>query len=158
MNNFHITKFKFFKLSTYIPMLFLVVMGLSLILFKMYPIRISHHIEIIIGIGAVLFILGSMLIFWSEKTRHTLFNFSENLTCHDFAIGIYKRSRSPGTFGFILLFLGFACFMNSYVVLFTVIVFFLILSFIVIPFIEKKKIEYCGDAYREYMQMVRMWW
>lgn len=158
MKHNNITKFKFFKLSTYIPMLFLLVMGLSLIFFRLYPVRISYRIEVIVAIGIVLFIVGSLLIFLSEKTRNTLFDFSENLTCYDFAVGIYKKSRYPGAFGFILLFLGFACFLNSYAVLFTAIIFFFILSFIIIPIIEKKKIEYCGDAYREYMQMVRMWW
>lgn len=150
-------KFKFFKLSAYMPMLFLVAMGFSLLFFRLYPIRISHHFEITISIGVLLFILGSYLVIASEKTRHTMFAFSENLTCYDFATGIFKRSRHPGTLGFLLLFLGFACFLNSYAALFTVILHFLLLSFVFIPLMEREIIKYCGEPYVEYMHTVRMW-
>ncbi len=150
-------KFKFFKLYAYMPILFLVAIGFSLLFFRIYPVRISHHLEIMIGLGALLFIIGSVLVVMSEKKRHNMFDFSENLTCYDFADGIFKKSRHPGTLGFIIIFLGFACFMNSYAVLYTIVLHFLLLSFLFIPLMEREIVKYCGDSYTEYMQSVRMW-
>jgi protein-S-isoprenylcysteine O-methyltransferase Ste14 len=143
-----LAKFKFFKLSAYMPILFLVAIGFSLLFFRLYPVRITHHLEIIISIGVFLFIVGSALVLLSERTRHTMFEFSENLTCYDFATGIFKKSRHPGTLGFLLLFLGFACFLNSYAVLITVILHFMLLTFVMIPLIEHSK--FCDFKSKKY--------
>lgn len=150
-------KFRFFKLYAYMPMLFLVAMGFSLLFFRLYPVRISHHLEIMIGLGVLFFTIGSVLVILSEKKRHQMFDFSEGLVCYDFADGIFKKSRHPGTLGFLVLFLGFACFMNSYAVLYTVIFHFLLLSFVFIPLLEREFVHHCGESYTEYMRNVRMW-
>lgn len=150
-------QFKFLKLSVYTPILFLVAMGFSLLLFRLYPVRISHHPIIMTGIGIGLFVIGTLLVIFAERSRHNLFHFSQGLTCYDFATGIYKYSRHPGTLGFLLLFLGFAFLLNTQAVLFTVFLHFMLLSFIFIPLIEREIESQCGDSYREYKKMVRMW-
>jgi protein-S-isoprenylcysteine O-methyltransferase Ste14 len=148
---------KFLKLSVYTPTLFLVAIGFALLFFRLYPVRISYHLTIVTSIGIGLFIIGTILVILAERSRHNLFHFSEGLTCYDFSVGVYNHSRHPGTLGFLMLFLGFAFLLNSQAILITVFLHFLLLSLVFIPLIEREIEQNCGNPYKEYKKIVRMW-
>ena len=150
-------KFKFFKVSSYIPLLFLVALGFSLLFFRLYPVRIFHSPMVSIGFGVLFFILGTILVIFSEFARHNMFSLHDEMTCNDFSTGVYKYSRHAGTFGFMLLFFGFGFFLNSMAVAIVGILHFILLSIVFIPLIERDIKKYCGDSYVEYCKNVRMW-
>lgn len=151
-------KFKFLKLSSYIPLLFLVALGFSLLFFRVFPVRIFHNPTIAVGLGIFFFIIGTTLAVLSELTRHRMFSImSDALTCEDFESGIYKYSRHAGTFGFLLLFFGFGFVLNSIAVIIVVFLHFVLLSLVFIPIIEHEMKKVCGDSYRKYCENVRMW-
>jgi len=153
----HEAKFKLLKTSTYIPLFFLVALGFSLLFFRVWPVRFFDHGITGAVLGGIAIILGTVLVFWSEKSRHHNFFDKEALLCEDFSQGIYKKSRHPGTFGFLVIFLGFAFILNSTAVVVTVILHTLILSVIFIPLIEQETERLCGQEYKKYKDSVRMW-
>lgn len=157
MSSHYETKFKLLQYSIYVPVLFLVALVFSLMFFRLWPVRLYDHGIVGVVFGSILFIIGTVIIILSEKSRHHNFFEQEGLVCDSFAKGIYKRSRHPGTFGFLLLFFGFACFLNSVAVLITVFLHFFLLSFIFVPVIERETARLCGDEYKKYQKKVRMW-
>jgi protein-S-isoprenylcysteine O-methyltransferase Ste14 len=150
-------KFKFIKLSAYTPILFLVAIGLSLVVFRLYPARIADNMILISIIGSLFFIAGTTIVILAERTHHSLFHLTQGLTCNDFAHGIYKYSRHPGTLGFLLLFFGFGFLINSQAVVAMAVLHFFLLSIVFIPLLEQEVAKHCGEPYHEYQQKVRMW-
>jgi protein-S-isoprenylcysteine O-methyltransferase Ste14 len=153
----HDIKIKLLKISTYLPVLFLITLGLSLLAFRYFPTRVFINGDIAAGLGVLLFIIGTPLILFAEQERHQLLSLSEATTCSEFKIGIYKYSRHPGTLGFMLLLFGFGCFINSLTVIIFGMIHMVLLSLIYIPLVEQEMIKVCGDSYKEYREQVRMW-
>ena len=150
-------KFKFIKALSYLPLLFLVAFGFAFMMFQGFPNRVFSSAPISIGLGVIAFLIGTVLVLWSEKVRHRLFSKRDGLVCDDFAEGIYKYSRHPGTLGFLILFFGFGFFLNSMAFIMVGLAHFILLSFVFIPLVEHQIIKVCGDSYQEYRANVRMW-
>lgn len=148
---------KLLKNSTYLPILFLIALGFSLLVFRYFPQRILDNADLTVYLGFFLFIVGSPLILLAEQERTELLSLNEATTCHEFKTGIYKYSRHPGTLGFMLMFFGFGFFLNSITVIVCAIIHMIALTVLYIPWVEKDTLKICGDAYRQYQQQVRMW-
>lgn len=152
-------KLKYYKISSfYIPLSFIVSLVIALLLYRVFPHRLFDSSTLAIVMGVLFFVWGTGMVIWSEFSHHNLPQlFSGQLTCNDFARGVYKYSRHPGTIGFILLFFGFGFFVNSVTIIIMAWVIASILSWIVIPIVERHMKTFCGDAYNKYCENVRMW-
>lgn len=152
-----IKKFNYFRIASYIPLSFLIALGFGLLFFRVFPDRLFDNALLSYIFSGIFFILGTALVFFAEKERHTVFTQSETLVCNDFASGVYKKSRHPVAFGFIILFIGLACIINAQALIITAIIHFILLSLILIPLLEKEILNYCGSEYQKYRDTVRMW-
>lgn len=152
-----IKKFNYFRIASYVPLSFLIALGFGLLFFRVFPDRLFNNALVSYVFAGIFFIIGTVMVILAEKERHTVFNQSAILVCNDFASGIYKKSRHPGSFGFILLFIGFSCIINAQALLITVSIHFILLSIILIPLVEKEILNYCGSEYQKYKDTVRMW-
>ncbi len=150
-------KFKFIKVLSYLPVLFLVALGFGFLLFRVFPDRIFASGNVAIAFGVIFFLVGTVLVLFSEKARHTMFDRANTLTCQDFESGVYKYGRHPGVLGFLILLFGFGFFLNSMAIIVTGILHFILLSLVFIPLIEREIIKFCGDSYQDYKHAVRMW-
>ena len=96
---------------------------LGLLLDFIFPLNILKGYNDIPA-GVIFIILGSLLIFWAQRTSN---NFSkENLTKENFSKGPYKFTRTPTHWGLFLLMLGFGVVANTlFVLIFNLISFIL---------------------------------
>jgi protein-S-isoprenylcysteine O-methyltransferase Ste14 len=153
----HELKMKLMKNSTYLPVLFLIALVFSLIMFRIFPIRLFNNVDLPLYLGFILFGAGTPLILLAERERHELLSMNETSVCSDFQTGIYKFSRHPGTLGFMVMFFGFGLFLNSGIVIICGVVHMIALTILYIPWVENDTIKICGEGYIEYKKRVRMW-
>lgn len=140
------------KMLAYSFSFFLFSFLFGLFLDFIFPIKIFNgHAGVSFGVISI--VLGSVLIFWSQKTAR---NFSkENLTKKNFSKGPYGFSRTPTHWGLFLLITGFSVVVNNFFVLL-----FTIISFIVakVFFLRKQEAILAsryGDPYLEYQRKVK---
>lgn len=112
------------------------------------------------NIGLFLIIIGSIIVYWSQKTTGGQKNNPNKTTSRDinfFYRGPYKYTRNPTNFGLTILVLGLGFVINSsFSVIFIVITYF-ISRFI---FIKKQDLileEKYGDTWKEYKKKVKDW-
>jgi protein-S-isoprenylcysteine O-methyltransferase Ste14 len=109
--------------------------------------------SVAVPLGVAIIILGSILVFWAQKTSRDLK--LDNLSKDTFYQGPYRYTRGPTHFGLFLLLLGFGIIVNSFfVVLFTIIA-FLISKFVFLNKQEKMLAEKYGIHYVEYQKLVK---
>lgn len=152
-------KLKYYKLSSfYIPLLFVVSLIASLLLFRIFPHRLFDSSTVAIVMGIFFSTWGTVMVLWAEFSHHKLSElFAGTVTCTDLERGVYKYSRHPGTIGFLLMFFGFGFFVNSITIILFAWFISSVLSWIVIPIVERHMKTFCGEEYNKYCQNVRMW-
>ena len=128
--------------------LFLVGVSLDLIFkFKIF----THFIWAYIGI--TLLIIGTVFVFWAQKTSRNLD--IKNLTKEAFNKGPYRHTRGPTHLGLFFLVLGFGIIANAFFVILTTVISFVIGKFFFLEKQENVLAEKYGTPYIEYKKSVK---
>lgn len=107
------------------------------------------------NIGAIIILLGSIIIFWAQRTSGNYKDSSQDDSF--FFRGPYKISRHPTYFGLFIMALGLAFIINSlFSVIFTIIAYFLIRIFFIKKEEEILEKKY-GEIYTKYKERVKNW-
>jgi protein-S-isoprenylcysteine O-methyltransferase Ste14 len=107
-----------------------------------------------VGVGVVILVLGSVLIFWAQHTsRH--FN-KENINKESFSKGPYHFVRNPTNLGIFSMIVGFGIIANSFFVIFFALLSSLIVKFVFLEKEEKILILKYGEPYLEYIKSVKL--
>jgi len=118
-----------------------------------YPIKILQY-SLSSSFGAIFIIIGSLLIYWAQKTSRNLKK--EEITKDTFYKGPYRFSRSPTHWGLFFLMAGFGIMVNAFfVILFALLAFFI--SKLV--FLRKEEVilvKKYGEPYLEYKKRVKI--
>ena len=128
----------------------LFLVGVSLDMFFKLQIFTS---PVMAPTGAVLLILGSILILWAQYTSHNLK--VENVTKETFCRGPYCYTRTPTNFGLFFLMLGFGMIANAFFVILFTLVSFIIAKFVFLDKEEKVLAAKYGTPYLEYKKSVK---
>lgn len=142
------------------PILFLMGLTLSFVLFQWYPhplIANQQLADAVTAFGAILILLGTSLAFAAQRVSRIVTNPKYKATCPDLMQGPYAHSRHPGTLSLMIMYVGFTLVVNSLVMGGLAILLITILSLLFVPAQEKVISELCPEAYAEYKQKVRMW-
>lgn len=142
------------------PILFLIGLTLSFVLFQIYPrplIMIQGIADAVTAFGAILILLGTSLAFSAQRVSRIVTNPKYKATCPDLMQGPYAHSRHPGTLSLIIMYIGFTFVVNSLVMAGLAIALILLLTLLFVPIQEKVISELCPEAYAEYKKKVRMW-
>lgn len=157
MNN-HIKLF--FGIVSASPVLFLLGLAISFVLYLKIPAPISQQTLVansIVAIGSVFILFGTALAFSAQKVSRVVSRPNTTATCPDLMRGPYAHSRHPGTLSLIIMYVGFALVVNSWTMLAFAGGMILLLTTVFIPLSEKSISELCPEAYAEYKTKVRMW-
>jgi protein-S-isoprenylcysteine O-methyltransferase Ste14 len=139
---------------TYAPSIFILFVTLSFFadVFVQRPIS---SVDWLAYLGMAVIALGTFLAFSAYKASIVFQKDAENLEDGlDFFVGPYRYLRHPVYVSFLLLGLGFACVLNSQIMLISVLVLFVIMRFIVLQEEILLEIKY-QEQYRSYQQNVR---
>jgi protein-S-isoprenylcysteine O-methyltransferase Ste14 len=109
--------------------------------------------SIIIPVGFVILVLGTLLIIWAQETSRNLK--IENISKETFSHGPYCFTRTPTNFGLFFLMLGFGMVSNALFTIFLSFVAFVIAKFIFLKKEEKFLSEKYGTPYLEYKASVK---
>ncbi len=142
------------------PVLFLIGLSLSFLLYTQFPIPLvtkPETLNIMISIGGVLILLGTMLAFGAQKISRKVTRPDFKATTEGLMQGPYRFSRHPGSLSLVMMYLGFVFVVNSLVMLLMIIVLIALLSFYFIPLEERVITGLAPEAYAEYKKRVRMW-
>lgn len=104
-------------------------------------------------LGIFFLILGTLLIFWAQKTSRNLNK--SNISKETFLHGPYRYTRVPTNFGLFFLVLGFGLIINAFFVILSAFVSFLLSKFIFLAKQEEILALKYGDPYLEYKKMVK---
>ena len=119
-----------------------------------FPISLSKDFNMApILIGAILIFLGSILVFWAQKTSINLSK--NNLTKEDFSMGPYKFIKDPTNFGIFVLIIGFGIFINAFFVILLTTISFIFSKLFFLKKEEKILTSKYGDPYLEYRKSMR---
>lgn len=108
-------------------------------------------------IGAILIIIGSIIIYWAQSTSSKTASQARTNTIRDFNSGPYQFTRNPTHVGLTVMTLGLAFVLNSpFSIIFTII------ASVVTTFIFLKKEESIleskyGQPYADYKKKVSSW-
>ncbi len=110
-------------------------------------------------IGAILILLGSILIYWAQHASSCSKEkmAQEESSKRNFACGPYKYSRNPTHIGLTIMTLGLAFVLNSLFSIILVVIASLITKFI---FLKKEEIlleKKYGQDYLDYKKKVSAW-
>lgn len=142
------------------PILFLLSIAFSFILFRLYPAQLIANPEIASGVsifGTVLILIGTILAFTAQRISRVVTSPKYKATCPDLMQGPYAYSRHPGTLSLIIMYVGFTLVVNSFAAMVFTLLLIVILSTVFVPAQEKVISELCPEAYAEYKKKVRMW-
>jgi len=109
--------------------------------------------SVVVPIGFILLIFGTLLIIWAQKTSRNLKK--ENITKETFRQGPYCFTRTPTSFGLFFLVLGFGMIANAFFIILCSCIAFFVAKFIFLN--EEEKIlaaKYC-TPYLEYKKIVK---
>lgn len=110
------------------------------------------------AIGLVMILLGSILVYWAQKTTsYSKSEMNKERDINFFMKGPYRYMRNPTNFGLTIMALGLGLIISS---LFSVI--FLVLNYFISKFVflkEQEDIlkERYGNVYEEYTKRVKDW-
>ncbi len=150
----------FFGIVSASPILFLLGMIISFLLYKIVPAPLTSSSFVqngLLAAGALFILLGTTLAFAAQKVSRVVTNPKYKATCPDLMQGPYRYSRHPGSLSFVIMYLGFALIVNSIAMICFAGFMFALLSFFFVPAEEKVIAELCPEAYAEYKTKVRMW-
>ncbi len=110
-------------------------------------------------VGVTLIVLGSLLIYWAQKTTNCTKKeeLEKGIVIRDFARGPYKYSRNPTHIGLTVMALGFGFTINSVFSVAFVIVAFLITKVVFIKKEEAILEKRYGEDYCNYKKKVCTW-
>ncbi len=148
----HKTKVHHTLAHSYYSYFILFLIGLSFDLF--FPIKISIHPAITLGIGMIIIILSTFLIFWAQRTSHRL-DIKKEITVETFCKGPYCYTRTPTNFGLFFLVLGFALVINAFFLVIATIISFVFAKLIFLKQQEAILVEKYGTPYIEYKKKVK---
>jgi protein-S-isoprenylcysteine O-methyltransferase Ste14 len=155
MENYNMThhyKNKVHKIlvHSYSVYFFLLLLGICLDI--IFSLKIFND-SVAVPVGVLLLMLGTILIFWSQKTSRNLKK--EEISKETFSQGPYRFTRTPTNFGLFFLVFGFGVILNAFFVVLTTFISFLIAKFV---FLKKQEIilaEKYGVPYLEYKKSVK---
>ncbi|MEK7564535.1 MAG: methyltransferase [Patescibacteria group bacterium] len=155
--HFHSNKLHKVLVHSYAVYLFLFIIGVILDTFFDFEIFPNH---LMTPVGVFLIIFGTFLIFWAQKTSHSIFgkninNIEKEITKEIFYRGPYVYTRSPTHWGLFLLILGFGFMTNAFFVVLLTIFSFLLTHFVFLDKHEKILEEKYGDHYKAYKKLVK---
>jgi len=109
--------------------------------------------SIVMPVGFILLIFGTLLILWAQKTSRNLKkdNISKETFCH----GPYYFTRTPTNFGLFFLILGFGFITNAFFIVLFTLISFIIAKFVFLDREEKILAEKYGAPYLEYKKSVK---
>lgn len=142
------------------PILFLLGLTLSFVLFYNYPqplVTNPAFADAVTAFGAILILLGTSLAFAAQRVSRIVTDPKYKATCPDLMQGPYAHSRHPGTLSLMIMYVGFTLVVNSLVMGGLALVLIALLSLVFVPAQEKIISELCPEAYAEYKKKVRMW-
>lgn len=142
------------------PILFLVGLTLSFLLFQEFPIPLianTAFANAVTALGAILILGGTALAFAAQRVSRVVTNPKYKATCPDLMQGPYSVSRHPGSLSLIVMYIGFSLVVNSLVMMILAVVLIALLTLVFVPAEEKVISELCPEAYAEYKTKVRMW-
>lgn len=148
----HKTKVHHTLAHSYYSYFILFLIGLSFDLF--FPIKISIHPAITLGVGLIIIILSTFLIFWAQRTSHKL-DIKNEITVETFCKGPYCYTRTPTNFGLFFLVLGFALVINAFFLIIATVVSFVFAKLIFLKQQEDILVEKYGAPYIEYKKKVK---
>ncbi len=142
------------------PVLFLLGLVVSFFLYKIFPVALVYDVSWItafsvVGLGMLL--TGTVLAFSAQKISRVVTNPQYKATCPDLMQGPYAYSRHPGSLSLIIMYVGFALIVNSWVMIVLAGMLVLALTLVFVPAQEKAISELCPESYAEYKSKVRMW-
>jgi len=145
----------FILLHSYFIFLSAVILGVFFDTFLSYKLFTNPLYQ---TLGLLLIILGSLIIYWAQKTSGSYHPEKAKLKNRTyFDRGPYKYLRSPTHFGLFIMTLGLALILSS---LFSIIFTILAHIFTKVYFLRKEEslleIKY-GEIYREYKRKVKNW-
>lgn len=110
-------------------------------------------------VGITLIILGSLLIYWAQRTTNCTKKeeLEKGILVRDFARGPYKYSRNPTHIGLTTMALGLGFTINSVFSVVFVIIAFLITKIVFIKKEEALLEKRYGDDYCNYKKKVCTW-
>lgn len=129
-------------------LLLLVGIGLDLI----FGYKIFTN-SIMMPIGVVLLVFGSILSFWAQLSSRKLDK--NNLNKEAFTKGPYSYSRHPTHWGLFFLILGFGVMINATFVILSTVVSFLVSKFFFVAKQEDILASKYGTHYTEYKKSVK---
>jgi protein-S-isoprenylcysteine O-methyltransferase Ste14 len=150
----------FFGIVSASPVLFLLGMIVSFLLYLAIPVRITNTVGVqngLLAAGSFLILVGTLLAFAAQKVSRVVTNPKYKATCPDLMQGPYQYSRHPGSLSLVIMYLGFALIVNSIAMICFAFVMLMLLTLVFIPAEEKVIGELCPEAYAEYKTKVRMW-
>ncbi|MEI8223948.1 MAG: methyltransferase [bacterium] len=150
----------FFGIVSASPILFLIGLTLSFILFQAFPIPLVTNIAFanaLTALGAILILGGTSLAFAAQRISRVVTSPKYKATCPDLMQGPYSVSRHPGSLSLMVMYVGFSLVVNSLVMIGLAAILILLLTLVFVPVQEKVISELCPEAYAEYKTKVRMW-
>lgn len=142
------------------PVLFLLGLVVSFFLYKIFPLALVHNLSwatALACIGFGMLLTGTILAFSAQKISRIVTNPNYKATCPDLMQGPYAYSRHPGSLSLIIMYVGFALIVNSWVMIILAMILILALTLVFVPAQEKVIAELCPESYAEYKSKVRMW-
>ena len=124
-------------------LLLLIGIGLDLI----YSFKVLDD-SIMIPVGVILLVFGSILSFWAQLSSRKLDK--NNLSKEAFKNGPYSFSRHPTHWGLFFLMLGFGVMINATFIIISTIISFIISKFFFIKKQEEILASKYGTHYTEY--------
>lgn len=150
----------FFGIVSASPVLFLIGMIVSFLLYVALPVPIAASAQAgngLLAAGAALILAGTSLAFAAQKVSRVVTDPKYKATCPDLMQGPYRFSRHPGSLSLVTMYVGFALVVNSFAMVCFAALMLLLLTTVFIPAEERVIAELCPEAYAEYRTRVRMW-
>ena len=97
------------------PILFLLGLTASFVLFKLFPTPITQSVDVanmLTAFGALLIVGGTALAFAAQRVSRVVTNPKYKATCPDLMQGPYAVSRHPGSLSLIIMYFGFTLVVN----------------------------------------------
>ena len=110
------------------------------------------------NIGLVMILVGSIIVYWAQKTTHSpKSEVHKERSTNFFIRGPYRYTRNPTNFGLTVMSIGFGFLIGSlFSIIFIVIVYF-ISKFFFIKRQDSILEERYGDIFSEYKKKVKNW-
>lgn len=149
---------KFFHFATYMPVMFLVMLGIALGMYAVLPMHLAgvktHPVTMALGIA--LFVIGTGIVIATEVVKQPFMKAAQSHEYREFMHGMYRFSRHPITIGFMGMFFGIGFVLNSLSFIIISLVFSMIVAVIVVPRYEQAMVA-LSQTYDEYRKHVRRW-